>query len=94
LVYWDNYRSEPATVSFANIDGSGGGALNLTGITLDDPEGMDYDPRHQQALHRQLQRRRRGKARSSSSTADGSGGGLLNTTGVAVPSPTGWRWTP
>lgn len=42
LLYWDNYHD--STVSFASIDGSGGGPLNLTGVTLNNPEGMAYDP--------------------------------------------------
>lgn len=43
LVYWNNYGAEPQSVSFANIDGSGGGALNFTGTELKDPEGMAID---------------------------------------------------
>jgi hypothetical protein len=41
LVYWDNY--EENTVAFANIDGSGGGPLNLAGSALQNPEGMAID---------------------------------------------------
>ena len=43
LIYWNNYGAEPQSISYANIDGSGGGALNLTGATLVDPEGMAID---------------------------------------------------
>jgi hypothetical protein len=43
LVYWDNYEANPDNVAFANIDGSGGGLLNLTGGQLVGPEGMAYD---------------------------------------------------
>jgi hypothetical protein len=43
LVYWDNYSADPDSISVANIDGSGGGALNLAGVILDDPEGMAID---------------------------------------------------
>lgn len=43
-VYWDNYDANPDSVAFANIDGSGGGALNLAGATeFESPEGMAYD---------------------------------------------------
>lgn len=43
FLYWDNYTS-PASVGFANGDGSGGGTLNLTGSTdFKSPEGMAYD---------------------------------------------------
>jgi len=43
LLYWNNYGSTPQSISVANGDGSGGGALNLSGVTLDDPEGMAID---------------------------------------------------
>lgn len=40
-LYWDNYDAN--TISFANIDGSGGGPVNLAGATLQEPEGIAYD---------------------------------------------------
>lgn len=43
LTYWNNYKAIPQTISVANLDGSGGGLLNLTGATLVDPEGMAID---------------------------------------------------
>jgi len=43
LVYWDNYGGNPDSVGFANIDGSGGGLLNLGAGKLEGPEGMAYD---------------------------------------------------
>jgi hypothetical protein len=43
LVYWNNYSASPQTISFANIDGSGGGTLNLAGVNLSSPEGMAID---------------------------------------------------
>jgi hypothetical protein len=43
-VYWDNYNGNKATnLAFANIDGSGGGALNVAGQEVKGPEGMAYD---------------------------------------------------
>src|SRR4051794_19278450 len=42
-LYWDNYGASPQDVAFANIDGNGGGLLNLGGQKVDDPEGMAYD---------------------------------------------------
>ncbi|HWA55519.1 MAG TPA: hypothetical protein VG816_15220 [Solirubrobacterales bacterium] len=42
-LYWDNYGADPDNVAFANVDGSGGGFLNLGTGKLDSPEGMDYD---------------------------------------------------
>lgn len=83
-IYWDNYSGDPDTVSFANIDGSGGGALNLAGATLDDPEGMAFDSAT-------------GRIYVASSAGnqivwiavDGSGAGVLNTAGAVVGEPYG-----
>lgn len=89
FVYWDNYRSEPATVSVASIDGSGGGALNLTGITLDDPEGMDYDPVTNRLFIASSSGGAGEKGEIVSVGVDGSGAGVLNTSGVEVNEPYG-----
>jgi DNA-binding beta-propeller fold protein YncE len=43
LLYWDNYGGSPDNVAFANIDGSGGGSVNLGSAELESPEGMAYD---------------------------------------------------
>jgi hypothetical protein len=47
LIYWDNYAEtgHPSndSVSYANIDGGGGGPLNLGGLGLVRPEGMAID---------------------------------------------------
>jgi hypothetical protein len=40
-LYWNNYDGN--NVAFADITGGGGGLLNLTGATVEDPEGMAYD---------------------------------------------------
>lgn len=42
-LYWDNYGGAPDNVAFANIDGTGGGLLNLGAEAIDSPEGMAYD---------------------------------------------------
>lgn len=44
-LYWDNFGgpTEGDFVSFADISGSGGGALNLGAAKLESPEGMAYD---------------------------------------------------
>lgn len=42
-VYWDNYGGSPDSVSFANIDGTGGGTLNTGSQVVNNPEGMAYD---------------------------------------------------
>jgi hypothetical protein len=41
-VYWNNYDS--SGVGFANIDGTGGGELELGKTVMDDPEGLAFDP--------------------------------------------------
>src|SRR5690242_10562383 len=43
LLYWDNYGANPDNVAVANIDGSGGGILNLGTAKIEGPEGMAYD---------------------------------------------------
>ncbi|HET7588995.1 MAG TPA: hypothetical protein VFK14_02245 [Solirubrobacterales bacterium] len=40
-IYWDNYDNN--TLAHANLDGSGGGLLNLGENEIADPEGMAYD---------------------------------------------------
>lgn len=42
-IYWNNYSATPSNIAFADISGSGGGLLNLTGSGVEDPEGMAYD---------------------------------------------------
>lgn len=89
-IYWENVQSKPAeVVAFANIDGSGGGALNVGGVTISGPAGMSYDPAN-------------GRLYVSSSTGgpggtgqivwvavDGSGAGVLDTGGAPVADPMG-----
>jgi hypothetical protein len=41
-IYWNNYDSDG--VAFANIDGTGGSALNVAEAEIDSPEGMAFDP--------------------------------------------------
>jgi hypothetical protein len=43
FLYWDNYGYNPDNVAFANVDGSGGGLLNLGSSEIVSPEGMAYD---------------------------------------------------
>jgi hypothetical protein len=40
-LYWDNYSA--STIGSSDITGGGGSLLNLTGVELDNPEGMAYD---------------------------------------------------
>jgi hypothetical protein len=83
-IYWDNYNAEPSeSVSFANIDGSGGGVLNVAGTEISDPEGMAFDPANGRIYI----------ADASSQilwvSVDGSGGGVLDTGSAPLEEPEG-----
>ncbi|HEX5929993.1 MAG TPA: PKD domain-containing protein [Solirubrobacterales bacterium] len=86
-VYWDNYNTD--SVSFADITGSGGGALNLTGVTLNDPEGMAFDS----ATGRLYVASSTGAPGTTGEIVyvniDGSGAGVFNTSGALVDEPYG-----
>ncbi len=89
LVYWDNYADEPATVAFANIDGSGGGLLNLTGVTLKNPEGMALDSATGRLYIASSSGGGDEKGEIAYVNIDGSGGGVLATPGAEVNDPFG-----
>jgi DNA-binding beta-propeller fold protein YncE len=74
VVYWGNEIGN--TISFANLDGSGGDDLATTGATMDDPLGVALDP----AAGRIYWANHFGD-RISFANLDGSGGGDL----VATP---------
>ncbi len=82
-VYWGNFANN--TISFANLDGSGGGGqLSTPGATEHGPWGMAID----------LPANKIYWANDSSDTIgfanlDGSGGGQLNTTGTTPDFPLG-----
>lgn len=86
-IYWDNYSSDPDTVGFANIDGTGGGSLNLSGTSdFEGPEGMAYD-----SVTNRLY------VATTTSTSghityinlDGSGGGSFTAPGAPIEEPEG-----
>jgi len=90
-IYWDNYGATPATIGFANIDGTGGGVLsnaNLqlpgTEVEISSPEGLAYDPANGRIY----------VANSSDDNilwvnTDGSGAGVLDTGAAVVEDPEG-----
>lgn len=92
LVYWDNYGSGPtteaATIGFANVNGSGGGSLNLAGVEIFEPEGMAYDP-----VTNRLYIANEGPASSEGQIAyvnlDGSGAGVFTAPGAVINTPEG-----
>lgn len=89
LIYWDNYRPEPATVSVANIDGSGGGPLNLAGITLEGPEGMAFDSATGRLYIASSSGGPTKEGQIVYVNVDGSGAGVLATPGAEVKEPYG-----
>jgi len=87
VIYWDNYDTNPDSVSFANIDGSGGGALNLTGATeFQSPEGMAYDS----VTNRLFVANSGGpQGQITFINLDGSGAGSFHASGAPVEGPEG-----
>jgi hypothetical protein len=93
-IYWtnfgstSNYCSGPLnggnTISFANMDGTGGGTLNTSGATVDGPDGLAIDP----AAGRIYWANDHGNTISYASL-DGSGGHDLNTAGATLDCPAG-----
>ncbi len=87
-LYWDNYSASPDSVSVAEITGSGGGALNLTGTVLESPEGMAYD-----SVTNRLFVANEGIGLTSGQISfinlDGSGGGVFSAPGAPVEEPQG-----
>jgi hypothetical protein len=81
-IYWGNYGATTATMSFANLDGSGGGGvLNTAGATVSEPFGVAIDA----AGGRIYWANDSGNA-ISVANLDGSGGAHdLNTTGATPP---------
>lgn len=87
-IFWDNYNGSPDSISFANVDGTGGGVLtNFGAEPLSNPEGMALDVaggrifvagtgngEHGQILYANI---------------DGSGGGVLNTGAAPLEDPLG-----
>lgn len=82
-IYWDNDNAESAeSISFANLDGSGGGSLNLSGATVQAAEGLAFDPvngRIYTASHLSSQ--------IVYANVDGSGAGVVNPNGAEVKNP-------
>lgn len=93
-MYWANfgssinYCSGPLaggnTISYAHLDGTGGGTLNTNGATVSGPDGVAIDP----AAGRLYWANDHANTISYASL-DGSGGHDLNTTGATVNCPAG-----
>jgi hypothetical protein len=88
LLYWDNF--EENTIAVANIDGTGGGALNLTGVELLNPEGMALDTATGRLYVASSGEAEKGKpGQILYVNLDGSGAGVLNTAGAPLEEPYG-----
>lgn len=87
-VYWTTYLGN--TISYANLDGSGGGGdLNTAGATVDHPNGLVVDQADGR-IYWANQTISSGPGSIEFAKLDGSGGGgRLNITGVNVGEPTG-----
>ena len=81
-IYWAN--SDNNTISFANLDNSGGGGqLSTAGATVSDPEGVAIDPAANKIYWGNGQ-----EDEISFANLDNSGGGQLSTVGATVSAPT------
>ena len=87
VIYWDNYEDD--AVAFANIDGSAGGPLNLTGVSLKSPEGMAYDSVTNRLFVDSSSGGPGGKGEIIYINLDGSGAGVLSTPGAPIDDPEG-----
>jgi hypothetical protein len=90
-VYWDNYGASPATIGFANIDGTGGGVLNNaslqlpgTEVEIENPEGLAYDP-----ANGRIYIANSGEDNILWINTDGTGAGVLETGVALVNAPEG-----
>jgi hypothetical protein len=88
LLYWENYTD--STIAGASLEGGSiGGALNLTGVTLKDPEGMTYDPVANRLFVASSNGGPTEEGQIVFVNLDGSGAGALATPGAPVESPEG-----
>jgi DNA-binding beta-propeller fold protein YncE len=76
-LYWANYGNN--TISYANLDGSGGGDLSTTGATINGPSGVAIDPATGRIYWTNFD-----GTTISYAKLDGSGGGELTKTGATV----------
>lgn len=91
-IYWPNYGPRDlgngTTISYANLDGTGGGDLNTGAATVSGPRGVAIDPAAGRIYWANYGPTGRG-ATISYANLDGSGGGDLMTMGATVEGPEG-----
>ncbi len=83
-IYWSNEVTD-GSISYANLDGSGGGDLNTSGATKEDPEGIAIDP----ATGKIYWANEAAKTIAYANLDGSGGGGELNTTGATMDDPNG-----
>jgi len=85
-IFWTDNSSVSYPISYANLDGSGGGGqLNITGATFENASGMALDPATNKVYWANSN-----NGTISYANLDGSGGGgELNITGATAADPTG-----
>jgi DNA-binding beta-propeller fold protein YncE len=88
-LYWNNYSGDPDTIGFSSPDGSGGGALDLTGVELDGPEGMAVDPVTGRLYIAAISNGPENKGEIVYANLSGGGGGVFTAPGAPVSSPEG-----
>lgn len=88
-LYWNNYSDDPDTIAFANIDGLGGGTLDLTGVELDGPEGMAVDPVTGRLYIATVDNGPDEKGQIVFANLSGGGGGVFTAPGAPVDEPEG-----
>lgn len=91
LLYWNNYGPMPPgqSIAFANSDGTGGGALNLTGVNLVGPEGMAIDTVTGRLFVASNEGGADKKGQILAVNLDGSGAAVFAAPGAPVESPYG-----
>ena len=88
LLYWNNYSAEPSTISFSNIDGSGGGPLNLSGVKIEGSEGMAIDSATNRLFVAGIGKKE-SKGQIVAVNLDGSGASVFTAPGAPVDGPEG-----
>jgi hypothetical protein len=86
-LYWDNWDGD--SLSSASTDGTGGGPLNVTGVQLEEPEGISIDVATGKLIVAAANGGPEGVGQLIAVNLDGTGAAALPTPGVHVENPGG-----
>jgi len=89
LYFWDNYGGDPDSVGYTTSDGSAGGALNSSGVTVTGPEGMAIDTVTGRLYVASYNAGPGEEGQIQYINLDGSGGGVFTAPGAPVGEPMG-----